>query len=87
MTAEELFYSKAEKLIDSKTDKILNFITDKFKDFINKSKIELKTAFIEYTKKSFQKYSVIKTILYKNQPRFLYDFFECRWYNNKLRKC
>lgn len=81
MTAEELFYNKVEKLIDSKTDKILNFITDKFKDFINKSKIELKTAFIKYTKKSFQKYSVIKTILYKNQPRFLYDFFEC---NNLL---
>ena len=81
MTPEELFYSKAEKIIENKTDKILSFLKNKFSDLVNKSKIDLRTAFIEYSKKSFQKYSLIKTILYKNQPRFLYDFFEC---NNLL---
>lgn len=70
MTAEELFYSKAEKLIDSKTDKILNFITDKFKDFINKSKIELKTAFIEYTKKIISKIQRYKNHIIQKSTTF-----------------
>lgn len=81
MTPEELFYSKAINLIEGKTDKILSFIKEKYSDHVNKSKVDLRTAFIDYSKNSFQKYSLIKTILYKNQPRFLYSFFEC---NNLL---
>lgn len=81
MTPEELFYSKAEKIIESKSEKIFAFFKQKFSELIKKSQVDLRTAFIEYSKNSFQKYSLIKTILYKNQPRFLYDFFEC---NNLL---
>lgn len=81
MTSEEIFYKAAEKLIESKIDKVFSFVKDKCSDLINKSKVDLRTAFIEYSKKSYYKYSSIKTILYKNQPRFLYDFFEC---NNLL---
>lgn len=81
MTPEELFYSKAEKIIESKSEKIFDFLKQKCSELIKKSQVDLRTAFIEYSKKSFQKYSLIKTILYKNQPRFLYDFFEC---NNLL---
>ena len=60
---------------------LLQFAKQKFSELIKKSQVDLRTAFIEYSKNSFQKYSLIKTILYKNQPRFLYDFFEC---NNLL---
>lgn len=52
-------------------------IISKIKDLEEKAEIELKTAFIEYLQHSFNKYSMIKTILYKNQPKYLYDFFEC----------
>ena len=49
----------------------------RIKDFSEKSKIELRTAFTKYLEESFKKHSMIKTILYKNQPKYLYDFFEC----------
>ena len=57
MTPEELFYSKAEKIIESKSEKIFDFLKQKCSELIKKSQVDLRTAFIEYSKKSFQKYS------------------------------
>jgi len=74
---EEIFFENARKMIENKSEKIFAFCKEKFSDLINKSKIDLKTAFIDYLTNSYDKHSRIKTILYKNQPRFLYDFFEC----------
>lgn len=42
-----------------------------------KFKIDFDLAFTKYLQKSKQKYSKIKTILYRTEPKYIYDFFEC----------
>lgn len=41
-----------------------------------------------YVKKSYNKYSKIKTILYKSEPKFIYEFFETPYlsYGNSVEK-
>lgn len=41
-----------------------------------KFKVDFDLAFAAYTKNACQKYSKIKTILYRAEPRYIYDFFE-----------
>jgi len=81
MITSEFFYTKATQMVEEKKDKILSFLKDKVLDFWNKCQVDFGSAFMDYSKKAFDKYCKIKTLLYKNQPRFLYDFFEC---NNLL---
>lgn len=77
MIAEAEALSKISTLVEKNSNKIFDFIKNTIKDINEKTKIELKFAFEEYLSKSYRKHSMIKTILYKNQPKFLYDFFEC----------
>ena len=56
---------------------VSNSANTKAKDLIDKIKVECNFAFTEYLLKSYEKYSKIKTLIYKNEPKFLYDFFEC----------
>lgn len=76
ITAER-FYEKAKEMMEDKKDEIWSFLKEKAVDLWNKSKVDFGTAFMDYSERAFDKYCKIKTILYKNQPRFLYDFFEC----------
>lgn len=41
-----------------------------------KFKVDFDLAFTAYTKNACQKYSRIKTILYRTEPKYIYDFFE-----------
>lgn len=41
-----------------------------------KFKVDFDIVFIEYMKNSYDKYSKIKTILYRTEPKYIYDFFE-----------
>lgn len=77
MVTETEMLKKISGIVENNSEKIFSFIMSKIKDFNEKSKIELRTAFVDYLEKAFNKHSVIKTILYKNQPQYLYDFFEC----------
>lgn len=43
---------------------------------IEKLKIDWNIAFKEYLTQSYNKYSKIKTLLFKTEPKFIYDFFE-----------
>ena len=45
------------------------------KKTLDKLKVGLDIAFTNYLEKSHTKYSTIKTLLYKDEPRKLYDFF------------
>ena len=61
-------------------EKYMNPIILKIKE-ISKSewekfKIDSDIAFIKYFKNSYEKYSKIKTILYRTEPKYLYNFFE-----------
>lgn len=42
-----------------------------------KTQIQLKTAFSTYLNKAYKKYSKIKTLLYRTEPKYIYSFFEC----------
>ena len=41
-----------------------------------KFKIKSRIAFTNYLENSYEKYSKIKTVLYRSEPRYIYDFFE-----------
>lgn len=47
-----------------------------YKDVKEKGAITLGTAFEEYLDASQERYSKIKTLLYKQEPKYLYDFYE-----------
>ncbi len=47
------------------------------KDEWEKFKIDFDLVFINYLKNSYEKYSKIKTILYRTEPKYIYNFFEC----------
>lgn len=80
---------KISNLVESNIEKIFKFIISKIKDYNEIIKIELGTAFTKYLEKAYDKHSTIKTILYKNQPQYLYDFFECNdvKINKKIFDC
>lgn len=63
-------------ILDKYTDPILSMIGKKAKEGWGKFKIDFDIAFRKYIKKSYDKYSKVKTILYKAEPQFIYDFFE-----------
>ena len=44
-----------------------------------KFKIDFNIAFRKYSSNSYEKYSKVKTILYRTEPQSLYDFFEVPW--------
>ena len=56
--------------------KISNLIVEHLKDGWEKFKIDSDIAFTQYLNKSFDKYSRIKTILYRTEPKYIYNFFE-----------
>lgn len=41
-----------------------------------KFKVDFDLAFSAYTRNAYQKYSTIKTILYRTEPKYIYDFFQ-----------
>lgn len=68
-------------LVEDSTKKLIETIKSETKEkantFFNKLSINYKFAFKEYLTKAYKKYSKIKTLLYKTEPKYLYDFFEC----------
>lgn len=57
--------------------KIIDVAGKKFDDTKAKTQIQLKTAFNTYLNKAYKKYSKIKTLLYRSEPKYIYSFFEC----------
>ena len=50
-------------------------IVSKGRKALDKLKVDLDIAFVSYLDKSYTKYATIKTLLYKDEPRKLQDFF------------
>lgn len=61
----------------SVTTNIWDSIKKYAKDVINKDEIDCGYAFDEYLHKSYNKHSKIKTLLYRQEPKDLYTFYEC----------
>lgn len=64
-------------VLEKYTDPILRGIGSKFKDEWEKFKVDFDLVFIDYLKNSVDKYGYIKTMLYRTQPKYIYDFFVC----------
>ena len=66
----------AQDVLDKNSDKILGSVTSFVKKAWEKFKVDFNLAFRTYINQSYDKYSKIKTILYRTEPQFIYDFFE-----------
>lgn len=71
------------KIYEKYADPIVTKLTDFAKDEWEKFKIDTDAAFLKYLENSYNKYSKIKTILYRTEPKNIYDFFE---YPNLMKK-
>ncbi len=74
-------------IIDKGLDKIAAKIKGIAIDQYEKIKIDFDLVFRKYLKKCLKTYGKVKTILYKDEPQPLYDFFVCpnlRFYKNTI---
>lgn len=62
-----------QKIMETMVIKAQNF----FKDLDEKEKIQWRTAFEKYLKKTDESFSKTKTLLYRDTPVNIYDFYEC----------
>lgn len=72
-----LFAGCIKGILEKYADPIIKGIVNLGKDEWEKFKVDFEIAFIEYLKNSMDKYGKIKTILYRTEPKYIYDFFEC----------
>lgn len=73
----ELIYGLAKVSLEKYADPIVKGLTNFAKDNWEKFKIDLDLAFTHYLKNATEKYSKIKTVLYRTEPKYIYHFFEC----------
>lgn len=66
-----------QDLVCQKNTTFISFLKDTVKDEGKKFTVDFNLAFTKYLKEAYDKYSKVKTLLYKNEPRNLYDFFVC----------
>ena len=71
------------KIYEKYADPIVSKLTDFAKNEWEKFKIDTDVAFIKYLENSYEKYSRIKTVLYRTEPKYIYNFFE---YPNLIKK-
>jgi predicted NACHT family NTPase len=77
------------ELIKTYGKEIWNCAKSKYKRRKIKNEIEYLTAYEDYLKQAWDKYSKVKTILFNRQPQELYSFYECiglEFRNNKLTR-
>lgn len=63
-------------ILEKYMDPIISKIKEISKSEWEKFKIDSDIAFRNYLENAYKKYSKIKTILYRTEPKYLYDFFE-----------
>ncbi len=83
---QELAQGFFKAILDKYTDPVLSKIEKKAKDGWEKFKIDFDFSFRNYIKKAYGKYSRVKTILYKAEPQFIYDFFEVPFLKSDYKK-
>lgn len=71
-----------EKYVDPLLKKTIEFSKEGWEKF----KIDFDLAFTSYLGNALKKYSRIKTILYRTEPRYIYDFFEVPFLKKEQNK-
>lgn len=64
-------------ILEKYSEPIVKGIFNRCKTEWEKFKVDFDISFIHYLKNSVEKYGKIKTILYRTEPKFIYDFFVC----------
>lgn len=81
MTESEMYEGLAkvalEKYVEPMIKGTFKHIKAGAKDNWEKFKVDFDIAFRAYLENSIEKYGKVKTILYRTEPKNLYDFFEC----------
>ncbi|HGR7302491.1 TPA: NTPase, partial [Streptococcus pneumoniae] len=65
-----------EKEVITNIPKIYQKLKQIYNDLQFKTEEELGVVYQEYLQFTYKKYSTVKTLLYKNEGKFLYDFYE-----------
>jgi len=71
----KIIEAMAKGTVKGVLEKSSETIIDKGRKALDKLAVALDTAFTSYLEKSYTKYSTIKTLLYKEEPRKLHEFF------------
>ena len=66
----------AVKLLEKFAEPLIKKISEISLVEWEKFKVDFDLAFSTYTENAYQKYSKIKTILYRTEPKYIYDFFQ-----------
>ena len=69
-------------LIENNIERILKYLGGRVKAEFKKSQVRFRIAFQNYLSTSYNKYSKVKTILYNDEPIYLYEFFVCNELEN-----
>ena len=64
------------KIVEDNAEKIFSKGAAFLKDQFQKTKVDFGIGFKKYLEKSYEKYSKIKTLIYRHTPKQIYDFFE-----------
>lgn len=71
-----------EKEVITNIPKIYQKLKQVYKDLQFKTEEELGVVYLKYLDFAYRKYSTVKTLLYKNEGKFLYDFYEHVYLND-----
>ena len=82
----EIAANFALKIIEKYTDPIVKKLVQISQAEWEKFKIDINISFANYLENSYSKYSKIKTILYRTEPQYIYDFFEVPYLYKSQRK-
>lgn len=77
MAASDLYSGIATTLLEKFAEPIVKGLTGAAKDGWEKFKIDFDISFQKYLANSVEKYGNIKTLLYRTEPKPIYDFFVC----------
>ena len=77
MVESELYAGIVTALLEKYAEPAIKELVGSAKGEWEKFKIDLDIVFRKYLKNSVDKYGRIKTILYRTEPKYIYDFFEC----------
>lgn len=77
MVESELYAGIVTTLLDKFAEPVIKGLVGSAKSEWEKFKVDLDVVFRKYLKNSVEKYGKIKTILYRTEPKYIYDFFEC----------
>lgn len=77
MVENELIVGCVKVILEKYAEPVINKVSSFCKDEWEKFKVNFDISFRNYLENSVEKYGKIKTILYRTEPKYIYDFFIC----------